>query len=340
MNLKEDLKTVQAKFEEDPLDCFIYHSTYQPILKILLTNQCQKRCAYCINNCRTNYFRYQLDPLKLSKEFIMMYKKKKVKGLFVSSAIYKDANFSQEKILETLTILRKKFNYFGYLHAKILPNADFSLIKELFKYADRLSINLEFPAQKYLSQVSSKNLFEDLMKRLKFLAKINKEKKIKSGITTQFVVGALEETDQEILSLTQFLYQNLNLKMVHYSGFQPIKGTPLENKLKVNPLRIKRLYEASILLRDYGFKYKDFLYDERGNLILDTPVKDLSVIKNKKMFPININKAERFLLLRIPGIGKMKANKIVSLRKQKKITSFKDLEKIGIPKKAEGWICF
>jgi len=108
----------------------------------------------------------------------------------------------------------------------------------------------------------------------------------------------------------------------------------------VNPLRIKRLYEASILLRDYGFKYKDFLYDERGNLILDTPVKDLSVIKNKKMFPININKAERFLLLRIPGIGKMKANKIVALRKQRKITSFKDLEKIGIPKKAEGWICF
>jgi predicted DNA-binding helix-hairpin-helix protein len=340
MNLKEDLKTIQAQFEEDPLDCFIYHSTYQPILKILLTNRCQKKCAYCVNSCQTNYPRYQLNPLKLSKEFMVMYKKKKVRGIFLSSAIYKNANFSQEKILETLIILRKKINYDSYLHAKVLPGADFSLIKELFKYADRLSINLEFPAQKYLSNVSSKKLFEDLMKRLKFLAKLNKEKKIRSGIITQFVVGAQSEKDIEILNLTQYLYQNLNLRMVHYSGFQPIKGTPLENKKEVNPLRVKRLYEASILLRDYGFQYKDFLYDKEGNLILDASVKELSAIKNKKMFPINVNKADYLLLLRIPAIGKMRANKIVTLRKEKRITFFKDLEKIGIPKKVKNWICF
>jgi predicted DNA-binding helix-hairpin-helix protein len=342
MNLKInlDINQREAKFEEDPLDCFIYRSTYQPILKILLTNKCQKDCAYCINNCKTNYPRYQLDPLKLSKEFISMYKEKKVRGLFLSSAIYKDSNLSQEKILETLIILRKKFNYSGYLHAKVLPNTDFSLIKELFKYADRLSINLELPAQKYLSSVSSKNLFEDLMKRLRFLTKLNKERRLKSGITTQFVVGALKEKDVEILNLTQYLYQNLNLKMVHYSGFKPIKGTPLENKQEVDPLRIKRLYEASILLRDYGFKYREFLYDKEGNLTLDAPIKELAAMKNKKIFPINVNKADYFLLLRIPLIGKTKATKILTLRKEKKIVSFKDLEKIGISKKVEKWICF
>lgn len=336
----EDLNASSASFEQDFLNGFIYQTTYQPILKVLLTNQCQRRCAYCINSCQTNYPRYHITPLELSRQFIGMYKKKKVKGLFISNAIYKDANFSQEKILETLILLRKKLHYPGYLHAKVLPGADFSLIKEVSQYSNRLSINLEFPAQKYLSSLTSKDLFEDLMRRLKFLARLNREREIRNGITTQFVVGAQNEKDIEILSLTQYLYQALNLKVVHFSGFYPIKETPLENKKEVNPLRVKRLYEAGILLRDYGFEYKDFLYDKEGNLVLEGTVKELAAIKNKKIFPLNINKADYSLLLRIPDIGKIRASKIITLRKNKRITSFAHLEKIGIPQKVRKWICF
>jgi predicted DNA-binding helix-hairpin-helix protein len=342
MSLKVDLNRGEneARFEEDSLDCFIYRSSYKPILKVLLTNCCLKKCDYCINNFNNNCCRYKLNPLTLCKSFLNLYKKGEVRGIFVSNAIYKNADFSQERILETLIILRERLHFPGYIHAKVLPATSFVLIKKLFKYADRLSINLEFPAQKFLSRVSTKILLGDLMKRLKFIVEINREKKIRSGITTQFVVGALEESDREILGLTQYLYRSLGLKRVYYSGFEPVKGTPLEGRSPVNPLRVKRLYEADFLLKDYGFDYRDFLYDGKGNLVLDKSPKVAAAEKNKSLFPVNINKVDYSLLLRIPNIGRKRANDIFKLRKHTYINSFDRLIKIGIPLKAKKWICF
>jgi len=332
-----------AEIEEDIITNSLYPAKGRevtPIFKILLTNLCKEVCLYCKNNLHSNCPRYKLEPLKLSKLFLNLYNRKVVKGLFLSSSIYKNPDFSQEKILETLIILRKKFGYQGYIHAKVLPGVDFSLIEKLFNYADRVSINLEAPAQKYLSKICEKNLYDDLIKRLRYLSKINKIKRVKAGITTQLVVGINEEKDKEILGLAFYLYKELNLSRVYYKGFEPIKGTPLYEKELCNPWRIKRLYEADFLIRDYNFDYKDFLYDERGNLILNRDVKESYAVKKREIYPINVNKAGIEELIKIPGIGKKRGYQILSLRKNGCITSFSQLEKIGIPKKAQKWLCY
>jgi len=332
-----------AKVEEDSLRDFIYPAKagkIRPILKILLTNRCQGKCSYCANNRDTNCLRFSISPKNLSRYFMNLCRKKLVEGLFVSNALYRNADFSQEQILETLIILRKKMEYKGYLHAKILPGSDFALIRELFKYADRLSINLEFPTQKDLSLVSEKELYYDLMRRLKYLSRINENEKLKSGITTQFVVGATSATDREYLTMSSYLYRNLKLRRVYYSGFVPIRGTPLESLVPVSPLRIKRLYQADFLIREYGFLPSRLAYDAKGNLLLDKDVKEAFALKNKSLYPVNVNRASWEELIKVPGIGKNKASQILKLRKEGKITSFDKLEKLKIPTKAKPWICY
>ena len=302
-----------AKVEEDSLRDFIYPAKagkIRPILKILLTNRCQGKCSYCANNRDTNCLRFSISPKNLSRYFMNLCRKKLVEGLFVSNALYRNADFSQEQILETLIILRKKMEYKGYLHAKILPGSDFALIRELFKYADRLSINLEFPTQKDLSLVSEKELYYDLMRRL------------------------------EYLTMSSYLYRNLKLRRVYYSGFVPIRGTPLESLVPVSPLRIKRLYQADFLIREYGFLPSRLAYDAKGNLLLDKDVKEAFALKNKSLYPVNVNRASWEELIKVPGIGKNKASQILKLRKEGKITSFDKLEKLKIPTKAKPWICY
>ena len=333
----------EARVEEDSLRNFIYPAKgerVKPILKILLTNRCQGECSYCANNRDTTCLRFSISPKDLSRYFMNLCKKKLVEGLFISNALYKNANFSQEQILETLIILRKKMGYKGYLHAKILPGSDFALIRELFKYADRLSINLEFPTQKDLSLVSRKELYYDLMRRLKYISRINENERLKSGITTQFVVGATSANDREYLTMSSYLYRNLKLRRVYYSGFVPIRGTPLEGLAPVNPLRIKRLYQADFLIREYGILPSQLAYDRKENLLLDKDVKEAFALKNRDFYPVNVNKASWQELIKVPGIGKNKASQILKLRKEERITSFDKLRKLKVPMRAKIWICY
>ncbi len=343
MSLKDIQEAITVcRVEQDFLKDFIYPAQGRddfPIFKVLLTNMCQNKCKYCVNNLTSSCKRFVFKPEKLASHFMSMYRKKVVKGIFISSAIYKNADFSQEKILETIIILRKKFNFTGYIHAKVLPTASLSLIKKLFDYADRVSINLEYPTQKHLSLVSSKVLLEDLMLRLKYLSKINKEKKLASGITTQFIVGGQPVTDREYLNLSFYLYRKLKLKRIYYSGFVPFKGTPLENVEEESILRVRRLYEADFLLRDYGILPSQLHYDVRGNLFLDKDVKEAFATKNFYLFPVNINKADLELLIKVPGIGKKTARRIIRLRNEAKITSLDKLKKIGVSSKAYKWLC-
>ena len=329
--------------EIDSLSSYIYPAKGKEvnyIFKVLLTNCCSYNCSYCFSNVKSNCVRFIFRPQHLANMFINLYKKSKVKGIFLSSGIYKTEDYSQERILETVSFLRKKLNYRGYIHAKVLPRVGLPLIKTLFAYVDRLSINLELPAQKYLSKVSNKDFLSDLFTRLRYLSRLNNEFHLSGGITTQFVVGAAGESDREILSFTERLYKQLNLRRVYYSGFIPYKGTPLENAPPVDTLRIKRLYEADFLIRDYNFSPCDFSYDEVGNLLRDKDVKVGYALKNIHIFPIDINKASFEDLIRIPTIGKKRANDIIALRKEAKINSFQKLEKIGISKEARRWICY
>ncbi len=339
----QNILSQNAEVEADCLSSYIYPAKAKKInyiFKILLTNCCYYNCGYCFNNVKSNCPRFILKPLQLAKLFMNLYKKNKVEGIFLSSGIYKKEDYSQEKILETVILLRKKLGYKGYIHAKILPNASLYLIKELFHYVDRLSVNLEFPAQKYLRKVSHKKSFSDLFARLKYLSALNRSLSLSKGITTQFVVGALGESDREILSVTERLYRLLKLKRVYYSCFLPFPNIPLSSVSPVDNLRVRRLYEADFLIRDYGFVSSEFLYDEYGNLLRNMDVKTASAFKNSHLFPININKARFDELIRIPTIGKKTAYQIIKLRKEAKINSFQKLVKIGINKEARRWICY
>lgn len=334
-------KEVVSFYNEDEVDSlnrFIYPSLH-PILKILYTNQCREQCKYCTNNLYSNIHRYTLKGEDFCKKFLYLWRTKKVHGLFISSAIYKNSDFSQEIILKTILNLRKKYSYPGYIHAKILPHSDLDLIQEIVKYADRVSINLESPCQKYLSCVSEKNLWDDLMYRLRYLSYLNQEKNFKGGVTTQFVVG-LGETDRDLLHMSEYLYRKLKLKRVYYSGLHLTKETQLLKFTPPSELRIRLLYQADFLVRDYGFSYQELPYDSKGNLVRGRDLKESYAQFHPHIFPVNLNFKGIEDLIRVPGIGKVTAKRIIEYRRENRIKSQYDLEKLKVPKKSYKWICW
>lgn len=294
---------------------------------------------YCINNLLANSPRYYFDIKRLCQQFVSMYKKRMVNGIFLSNAIYKNSDFSQEEILKAVLLLRKKFRFRGYIHAKILPGTSPDLIKYILKYVDRASINLELPTQKHLSQVSDKDLLNDLLQRLIMLSIFNKKYKLKAGITTQFIVGIGEETDREILKMTQYLYRRLGLTRVYYSGFIPFPQTGMRNRAPADLNRIRALYQADFLIKDYGINYWELPYTEKGFLPTHKEIKFLFAKKNRHKFPVNINKATLSELILVPGIGKKTAEKILKLRQEKRYLNIHDFKKLRIPVKSQKWIC-
>ncbi|GAH66897.1 unnamed protein product, partial [marine sediment metagenome] len=258
--------------------------------------------------------------------FIQYYEKRLVDGLFLSSAICDSTNQSEEKMLQTVQLLRYKYGYRGYIHYKILPGTDQSLIEAAAKLADRLSINMEAPDEKYLAQLSpSKKFASELLGGLERIAKVNREKPLRGGITTQLVVGAAKETDREILSLSNKLYRNYKLWRVYYSAFMPILGTPLEELPPCLPLREYRLYQADFLLKGYGFSPQDLPFEKDGNLPQEHDPKLAWALKHPEIFPLEVNKADFTELLKVPGIGRISARRIVETRNQEKFTRLEQL---------------
>jgi len=301
------------------------------LFKVLLTNNCKFNCHYCANRRGRDCPRYSFSPYELADIFYNIWKKGYVNGLFLSSGIDKDANETQEKMIDTVRILRKKYEYKGYIHLKILPGVDDYLIKKATYYSDRLSINMESVNSYHLKKISKEKEFsKNLLKTLKKLTYLNLEKPLKSGITTQVIVGSSDEKDIEILSFSYYLYKNFNLKRVYYSGFFPVINTPLENKEPCSLERQTRIYQADILIRKYKFLPEEIPVDENGNLYLDKDPKLLWAEKNKEFFPVEINKADFYQLIRVPGIGIKTAERIINERKNCKIKDEYMLEKIGV----------
>jgi putative DNA modification/repair radical SAM protein len=300
------------------------------LFKVLQTNLCRHNCFYCANRFSRDCLRLSFSPQELAELFLNFYKKGYVEGLFLSSAVYPDPNKAQENMYFTLRIIRKR-GFRGYIHTVILPGVDDNLIRKVAELSDRLSLNLEAPDQKYLLKLTpDKNFKQQLLKGLERIALLNREKPFKAGITTQLVVGAADETDREILSLSAHLYIRLKLNRVYYSGFIPVEDTPLESKPRCPPLREARLYQADFLLRHYGFNLEDLVFDERGNLIQEIDPKLAWANRHPENFPIEINSASKEQLLRIPGIGRISVERIINLRKYKKFSSLDELKKIGV----------
>ena len=310
------------------------------LFKVLQSNACSGNCFYCANRKSRDFPRVTFTPEELSKLFIQYYRGQLVDGLFLSSAIIDTPGKSQESMLKTLDIVRRKYGYKGYIHFKILPGTDESLIREASGLADRLSINLEAPHQRYLARLSpTKDFSGQLLTGLKSIAKFNTEKPLKAGITTQLVVGAVGETDREILNLSSSLYQDYKLWRVYYSAFMPILDTPLETRPPCSPLRELRLYQADFLLRLYGFSPEELPFTGEDHLPQGQDPKLAWALKNPDRFPVEVNKADFWELLRVPGIGRISARRLVEKRVREKITRLAQLREMGtVVKRARRFI--
>lgn len=310
------------------------------LFKVLQTNYCEGDCYYCANRKQRSFPRISFSPDELARLFIQYHRRGRVDGLFLSSAIYGSVDRSQEDTFKTLWLVRRKYGYQGYIHYKILPGCREDLIEESAKLADRLSINLEAPSPSYLKKLSpSKNFSTQLLSGMNKIVGVNSENPLRAGITTQLVVGAAGESDKDIVDFSYSLYKRYNLWRVYYSGFTPIRDTPLEGTRPCPPIREFRLYQADFLLRGYGFTPAELPFQENGTLPQDKDPKMAWALAHQERFPVEVNRADYWELLRVPGIGRISARRILKKRREGKIATLDDFKATGaVVKRARNFV--
>lgn len=310
-----------------------------PLLKTMMTTACERNCHYCpFRAGRSKTRRVTFAPEEMAKAFIDVARAGAVQGLFLSSGIIGGGVRAQDKLIDTVDIVRNRYRYGGYIHLKIMPGAERDQVIRAMQLADRLSINLEGPTPERLAALAPKKRFiEELLPPLRWMEEIRRERPAEAtpkgrwpSSTTQFVVGAAGESDLELLSATQHLMREAGLKRAYFSAFHPIVDTPLENHPAEDPWREHRLYQASFLLRDYGFDLEEMPFDERGRLPLDTDPKRAWAVANLREAPVELNRAEREELLRVPGIGPKGAAAILQARRRATLRSVGELRQIGV----------
>lgn len=324
---------------------------YTVLLKTLLSNACVNDCKYCPLRSDTNIQRCTLQPEEVARVFMEYKNRRKVFGLFLSSSVIKNADYTMEKLNTAARILRYKYNFKGYIHLKIIPGASNAAIEDSLSLATAVSLNIETPNKKQYSLLSEKkDYLNDIIRPLRFLSALTSKGMKYSGVkcTTQFIVGASAETDSEIVDSMFELYNNLKIKRVYFSAYQKGLGSPdIPGERKtfnnsVEPfLREHRLYQVDFLLRKYNFNREDIIFDMDGNLRLDKDPKELWCEKHPEYFPVRINSDKKESLLKVPGIGPETASLILKIRKESKI---RRLEDIGLKgkrlEKAKKYIIF
>jgi predicted DNA-binding helix-hairpin-helix protein len=308
------------------------------LLKTLLSSACERDCYYCPFRAGRDFRRATFKPQEFAELFMKLNQANMAEGIFLSSGIAAGGANTQNKILDTAEILRKKFGFRGYLHLKIMPGAEKGQVERLMQLADRVSINLESPNTERLAKLAPHKTFvEELFRPLRWVEEIRRSQpayKFWNGkypsTVTQFVAGGADESDLELLTTTDWLMKNVRLKRAYFSAFHPIHDTPLENKAAVDPIREHRLYQASFLLRDYGFDLEEMPFTQNGNLPLPTDPKLAWAQMNLSTKPVEINRAEKRELLRVPGIGLKGAEAIIQARRAQKLRDISALRKLGI----------
>lgn len=312
------------------------------LLKILLTNCCIYDCSYCINRRSNDVERATFTADEVVNLTMNFYRRNYIEGLFLSSAIIKNANFTMEILTEVVEKLRNEHNFGGYIHLKAIPGADEELINKAGRLVDRMSVNLELPSDKSLKLLAPEKNKEEIFKPMKNIKNqiiINKEERRKyknssifvpGGQSTQLIVGATKETDLNILTLSENLYNKFSLKRVYYSAYVPVNSGKNLPDIKNPPtLREHRLYQGDWLLRVYGFNSNELLNEANPNFDINFDPKTTYALNNIHLFPVEINKAPYEMLIRVPGIGIRGAKKIVSARRVNSL-DFLDLKKLGI----------
>lgn len=320
------------------------------LLKTLLSSACERNCYYCPFRAGRDFRRATFKPDEMAKVFMTIHKAGIVEGLFLSSGVINGSVATQDQLIATADILRNKMDYRGYLHLKIMPGSDRDQVERSLQLADRVSINLEAPNTHRLGLLAPRKQFlEELLTPMRWADEIRRTKPAFlswkgtwPSITTQFVVGAVGESDLELLSTTEYLNRNVHLRRAYYSAFDPIPDTPLENQPAENPLRQHRLYQSSYLLRDYNFSVEELPFQPDGRLPLNIDPKLAWAKDNLVDRPIEVNRADRQDLLRIPGIGPKSADTILAARRQGQrvhLHDLQDLRRIGVnPSRATPFI--
>jgi putative DNA modification/repair radical SAM protein len=313
------------------------------LLKILLTNHCIFDCAYCVSRKSNDIERAAFTVEEVVQLTMNFYRRNYIEGLFLSSGIFKNADFTMERLLKVVKKLRLEERFNGYIHLKTIPGASDELIREAGMYADRMSINLEMPTESGLKLLAPDKSHQDVITPLgnvqNQIIQFREERKliksvpkfVPAGQSTQMVIGATPETDKDIMQTADTFYRNFSLKRVYYSGYIPISN---DNRLPVlgsqPPLiRENRLYQTDWLMRFYGFHVNELLNDANPHLDIDIDPKLSWALRNLQHFPVDINVASYKVILRVPGIGVGSAKKIVQARKFGKLR-IDQLQKIGV----------
>lgn len=308
---------------------------YSVLLKTLLSNACANDCRYCPLRSETNVRRCTLKPEEIANVFMEYLKRKKVFGLFLSSAVINNPDYTMDKINTVARLLRRKYHFKGYIHLKIIPGASDTAIEDSFSLATAVSLNIETPGKKHFDLLSDKkDYMNDIIRPLKLMGKLtekgNRFSKVKC--TTQFIVGASEEKDSEIIWYTFGLYKRLNFKRVYFSAYQKGLGNPdipgerqFLSDAERPFMREHRLYQVDFLMRRYGFCEEDILLDNNGNLRLDKDPKEVWADSHPEYYPVRVNTAEREALLRVPGLGPDTVRRILERRRERRIMRIEDL---------------
>ena len=310
---------------------------YSILLKTLLSNACKNDCKYCPLRSDTDVRRCTLQPEETANIFMEYLKKKKVFGLFLSSGVIGTPDNTMEKINAVARILRYKNDFKGYIHLKIIPGASDAAIEDSISLASAVSLNIETPGKKRFDMLSSKkDYMQDIIRPIRLLGKLTARGSRFSRVkcTTQFIVGASDETDSEIIEYTFGLYKRLNFNRVYFSAYQKGLGhpdIPGEKKLLLNSeqifMREHRLYQADFLIRRYGFGNDDIILDTNGNLSLDKDPKQIWAERHPEFYPVRINTSDKEALLRVPGLGPETVSRILKARREQRISR---LEYLGI----------
>lgn len=331
-------------------ECITHVSTPdggKPLLKTMVTTACEKNCFYCpFRAGRGKTRRVTFKPDELAHAFDELQRAKMADGMFLSSGIIKGGVTTQDKLLDTVEIVRRKYHYRGYIHLKIMPGAEYDQVHRAMELADRVSINLEGPTADRLHALAPKKDFSgELLERLRWAGEIRKQawensRQKLASVVTQFVVGAVGDTDLELLSVSERLYRQIGLARAYYSAFHPVMDTPFENLSAAVPLREHRLYQSSFLLRDYGWDVEELPFEGDGNLRLEVDPKRAWADIHLLHAPIDVMSADRNTLLRIPGIGPKGADSILKARKTGHLSDLSHLRAIGIraPEQAAPYI--
>ncbi len=306
----------------------------KPVLKTMMTTACERNCHYCVFRAgRAKTRRVTFAPDEIAGAFNTLEQAGQVDGLFLSSGIIKGSVTTQDKIIDTADIIRNRQGYRGYIHLKIMPGIEYDQLYRSMQLADRVSVNLEAPTSARLAELAPKKIFvEELVQMLQWAQQIrqnHRNQRLASSVT-QFVVGAVGDTDLELLSMSDKLYSQAQLARVYYSAFGPVPGTPFENLPATEAIREFRLYQSSFLLRDYKWDVEELPFLRDGNLRTDVDPKQAWADEHLAHQPIEIMRAEREQLLRIPGVGPVGAEAIIRSRRRGSLSELVHLKQIGI----------